>query len=148
MSVRWVHSASQGAPHAADPDSCAVLGQSLAFALLVGALAVTPMAPVDAQKNKPIPNPTANLTFADSGHAVTSDGSGPYSHGVDGVEATVFMSPSYSGSGDLVVQLGSSRHVNVNLQSPMGLTGGTVTGAPTGIFAGRGCSCRPSPPFR
>ena len=47
------------------PIRVSVLGQSLAFALLVGALAITPMAPVDAQKGKPIPNSTANLTFAD-----------------------------------------------------------------------------------
>ena len=81
------------------PIRVSVLGQILAFALLVGALAITPMAPVDAQKGKPVPNSTVTVTFANRvGDAMTSVGSGPYSHGVDGVEATVFMSPSYSGT--------------------------------------------------
>ena len=108
------------------------------FALAVAIMTVTPLIPVDAQKGKPIPNPTANLKFADSdGDAVTSDSAGTYFHGVDGFEATVFTSPSYSSSGDLVVQFGSSRHIKVNLQSPMGLTGGTVQG-PTGMVAAGG----------
>ncbi len=58
------------------------LGQSLAFALLVGALAITPMAPVDAQKGKPSASPpdaTATVVFADgAGFAMVGDGDGPF----------------------------------------------------------------------
>jgi hypothetical protein len=116
------------------PTRVSATGQILSFALLVGALAATPMAPVDAQKAKPIPNPTANLTFAE-GLAVASDGNGTYFNGVDGVEATVFMSPSYSNSGDLVVQFGSSRHVNVTLQNPFARDTTEPVAGPTGTFA-------------
>jgi hypothetical protein len=106
-----------------------------AFAAIVGAMAVMPLTQVDAQKGK-VSHPAANVTFTDgSTDLARSDLNGTYISGQDGVTATVFMDPNaVTPSGDLVVQFGSSRHFNVTLQAPLGLTGGTGSG-PTGTFA-------------
>jgi len=106
------------------PIRASVLGQTLSFALLVGALAVAPMAPVDAQKGKPpsTPDSTATVTFADAiGDGLTSVG-GSYPG------AVVFG----NSSGDLRLDLGASgRAIQVSLGAPLTI-GANVLDAPNG----------------
>ncbi len=99
------------------------LGQTLAFALLVGALAITPMAPVDAQKGKPVPNSTVTVTFANRvGDAMTSVGSADYPGGV------LFS----AAEGDLRLDIGAAgRAVQVVLDAPISIAPGEA--APDGV---------------
>lgn len=111
------------------------------FALAVSAVAVVAMVPLEAQKGKPQPtNPPASVLFTDTpGEAITSDatpesGPRPYVNGQDGVEATLFTA-----SGDLVLQLGNTRRINVLLPTGMQLASDDAApGAPTGPIVSAG----------
>lgn len=96
-----------------NPIRVSVPFKTVAFALLVGALAVTPMAPVDAQKGKPPstpPDATASLVVADGApFAMVSDSLGPYTG------ATIF-----GASGDLRLDLTTgTRTIVVTLGPPV-----------------------------
>ncbi len=107
------------------PIRVSVLGQTLAFALLVGALAFTPASRVDAQKGKPpsVPDATATVTLANrAGDGLTSVGAADY------LGAQVL-----GGSGDLRLELGTSgRAIQVSLGERLTIGAGVEDAPPSG----------------
>jgi len=111
-----------------NPIRVSAVGQALSFALLVAALAVTPLITVNAQKGpKPStpPDATASLVIADGApFAVVSDNNGAY------LGATIF-----GASGDLRLDLTTgTREIWVTLGTPQSQPGGGILPPSPGTY--------------